>query len=93
MRITYDLNKQRKCLHERGLDFNDAAKVFSGTTLNDLDDRFDYGEDRWVTVGMLYEAVVVVVWTETQRGRRIISMRKAEDNEQGDYYEQVGRSG
>ena len=93
MRITYDPNKQRKCLHERRLDFNDAPKVFSGTTLNDLDDRFDYGEDRWVTIGMLYDIVVVVVWTEIQDGRHIISMRKAEDYEQGEYYDQLDRPG
>lgn len=93
MRITYDPDKQRKCLHERGLHFNDAPRVFSGTTLNDLDDRFDYGEDRWITIGMLYDTVVVMVWTETQDGRRIISMRKAEDYERGEYYEQLDRPG
>jgi uncharacterized DUF497 family protein len=93
LRISFDPNKQRKCLHERRLDFNDASKVFSGTTLNDLDDRFDYGEDRWVTIGMLYDTVVVVVWTETRHGRHIISMRKAGDYEQGEYYEQLDRPG
>ena len=91
MRITFDPAKQRRCLRERCLDFNDAAKVFTGTTLNDLDERFDYGEDRWVTIGLLYDTVVVLVWIETQDGRRIISMRKAEDYEQAEYYGQLDR--
>lgn len=93
MRITYYPIKQRKCLYERRLDFDDALKVFSGATLNDLDDRFDYGEDRWITIGMLYDTVVVVVWTENQDGRHIISMRKVDDYEQGEYYEQLDRPG
>ena len=29
-----------------------------------LDDRFEYGEDRWFGIGFLGNGVVVVVWTE-----------------------------
>ena len=47
-----------------------------------LDDREDYGEDRWIGIGMLKTHVVIVVYTE--RGKdtiRIISMMKALTNE------------
>lgn len=93
MRITYDPDKRRKTLEERGLDFEDASKVFSGRAFYDLDDREDYGEDRWITTGVIYDLVVVLVWTEREDSRRIISMRRAEDYEQGEYYEQLDRPG
>ncbi len=46
------------------------------------DDREDYGEQRWVTLGLLEDRVVIVVHTETEEEIRIISMRKAIKNEQ-----------
>jgi len=43
-----------------------------------LDDREDYGEDRWIGIGMLRGRVVVVVFTERSEDTiRIISLRKA----------------
>jgi uncharacterized DUF497 family protein len=46
------------------------------------DDRRDYGEQRWVTLGLLSEKVVVIVHTETEDEIRVISMREAEKDEQ-----------
>ena len=46
--------------------------------LVELDDREDYGEDRWVGIGFLGNVVVVVVFTERRRDTiRIVSARKA----------------
>jgi uncharacterized protein len=43
-----------------------------------LDDRQDYGEDRWIGIGMLDGRVVVVVFTEPdEQTIRVISLRKA----------------
>ena len=85
MRITFDPNKRNACLAERGLDFADAAEVFAGATIDLPDTRFAYPEPRTVTYGYLNERLVVVVWTEAEDGRRVISMRKANDREQGRY--------
>lgn len=93
MRITYDANKRLKTLKERNLDFEHAPQVFAGVHYTDLDDRHDYGEDREITVGILKEDVVVVVWTERDQCRRIISMRKAHDKEREQYHEYLDRSG
>ena len=46
MRITFDPAKRAKTLADRGLDFTDAAKIFSGVTLEIEDTRKDYGETR-----------------------------------------------
>ena len=63
MQITYDPVKRAKTLEERGLDFEDAAEVFAGLEVTRLDEREDYGEDRYQTYGLLGDRLVMVVWT------------------------------
>ena len=53
------------------------------------DRRFDYGEERFVTLGPLGDRLVVVVTTETKNHIRIISMRKADRHEQTIYRENL----
>jgi uncharacterized DUF497 family protein len=92
VRISYDPDKREWTLRERGLDFEDAAAVFAdprSTTL--LDDRRDYGEERYQTFGYMGGRLVMVVWT--LRGgdeQRIISMRKANEREQARFRQQSG---
>ncbi|HEX2366755.1 MAG TPA: BrnT family toxin [Bradyrhizobium sp.] len=81
MKITCDPAKRAVTLAERGLDFEDAAEVFQGDTLDFPDDRRDYGELRMVTVGHLRGRMVIVVWTPRGTARHVISMRKANDRE------------
>lgn len=90
MKYTWDEQKRKKTLNERGLDFAKARKVFSGPTFTFEDERFDYGERRFVSIGLLDEQVVVIVHTETEKEIRIISMRKGTLNEQKSYFNNVG---
>lgn len=83
--ITFDPVKREKTLRERNLDFADAARVFEGPNYRWVDDRFDYGEVRVVTIGRLNGRMVVIVWTERGNARHIISMRKANEREQERY--------
>ena len=53
----------------------DAAKVFAGATATWVDDRFDYGETRYLTAGLLANRMVLVAWTQRGSSRRVISMR------------------
>jgi uncharacterized DUF497 family protein len=85
MRITYDPQKRALTLERRNLDFEDAAHVFAGPHLQIEDDRQDYGETRWQTIGRLNDNVVMVVWTERDDARHIISMRKCNDRERKRY--------
>ena len=87
MQIEFDEAKRAATLRARGLDMARAGEVFSGPTLTAEDDRRDYGEDRFITVGFLDASMVVVVWTPRKVGARIISMRKANDREQRIYGE------
>ena len=89
MKFTWDEQKRKKTLAERGLDFADAKTVFNGATFTFEDERFDYGERRFVTIGLLDTIVVVIVHTESPKEIRIISMRKGEKDEQKIYFENI----
>lgn len=89
-RITFDRAKRDRTFRERRLRFEDAALVFEGYTLDDIDDRFDYDEERWITVGALTDKVVIIVWVSDGRNtRRVISMRAADGKEQAEYWRRL----
>jgi uncharacterized DUF497 family protein len=90
VKISYDPQKRAQTLADRGLDFGDAARVLGGVTLDAIDDRKDYGERRWQSYGLLNDRLVLIVWTERDGGRHIISMRKCNDREQAKYGRQLG---
>ena len=62
-----------------------AGDVFAGPALTVEDDRRDYGEDRFLTIGFLDGTMVVLVWTPRGAADRIISMRKANERERALY--------
>ena len=82
MKITYDPAKRAATLRDRDIDFESAAEVFDGVVVDIPDERFDYGEARVMTVGLLRGRMVIVVWTARGGARHVISMRKANDREQ-----------
>ena len=86
MEFVWNPEKQLANLKKHGLDFSDAKRVFSGYTQTFPDNRFAYGEMRYITVGMLGGKCVVIAHTETEGEIRIISMRKAERYEQELYF-------
>ena len=89
MRIVWDDAKLEANLRKHGLDFADAEQVFSGLTYTVEDQRFPYGEQRFITLGTLHDRVVLIAHTETSREMRIISMRKATRHEQALYFQNI----
>ena len=81
MNIEFDEAKRARTLQERGLDFADAVQVFATSDMTLLDQRADYGETRYLSVGWLNGRVVVLAWTPRGEARRIISMRYANERE------------
>ena len=81
----FDSVKRNATLKARGLDMARADEVFAGATLTVEDDREDYGEDRFITIGFLDHRMVVLAWTPRKGGYRVISMRKANEREQAIY--------
>jgi uncharacterized DUF497 family protein len=84
--ISFDPAKRLLTLEQRGLDFHDAEIVFAGPTIELPDRRRDYGEVRIICIGRLRGRVVIVVYTERNGIRHIISMRKANDREQRRFF-------
>lgn len=89
MRFEWDEAKRRLNVRRHGIDFVDAVEVFDGITLTIEDTRFDYGETRYVTLGLLKGRVVVITHTEQDDVIRIISVRKATKNEEANYFKQI----
>ena len=89
MRFEWDEKKRLKNLDKHELDFADVEKVFEGHVVEFPDDREDYGEDRFLTLGLLGDYVVVIVNVLEEDTIRIISMRKADTDEQELYYSEI----
>jgi hypothetical protein len=89
MKFEWDEAKRRTNISKHGVDFADLEPLFDGETVTVLDDRFDYGEDRFVTLGLLNGVVLVVVHTETDTVIRLISVRKATKNEEKSYFKEI----
>ena len=68
MKIEFDPAKRQATLEHRGLDMARAAEIFAGATLTIADDRKDYGEPRFITIGRLDDRMVVSVWDFARRG-------------------------
>jgi uncharacterized DUF497 family protein len=74
--IDFDPVSREKTPRERALDLAHARAVFDGRVKTAIDDRFDYGEVRYVTYGWMEQVAVAVVWTGRDGVRRVISMRR-----------------
>ncbi len=90
MHYTWDEAKRLSNLHKHGLDFADAAQVFAGPLVLFEDQRHDYGEQRMIAIGLLDVLVVLIVHVESDEHIRIISMRKADNDETNLYYQNTG---
>lgn len=86
MDFEWDDQKDRQNIAKHGVSFEDACKIFDGFTLDALDNRFDYGEERIISIGMIEEtAILVVVHTDRDGVCRIISARPAKRSERKIY--------
>jgi uncharacterized protein len=86
---TRQKSKQRN-VEKQGLDFADAEQVFAGPCVTFEDNRFDYGEKRLVTLGLLAGRMVVTAHSPREGAARIISMRKGNRREQEIYKKRLG---
>ena len=82
MRFTWDDKKRQSNLKSHGIDFIDAPRVFEGPTFTFEDDRFEYDERRYVTLGFLSDIPVSLVHTESVARIHVIPFRKATRNEE-----------
>jgi uncharacterized DUF497 family protein len=91
VRFEWDEAKRRSNIRKHGIDFIGIETVFAGETVTLLDERFDYAETRFITLGVFNRCVVAIAHTETDEVIRIISVRKATRNEEISYFKEIAR--
>ena len=93
MRFEWDELKNRANIRKHGFDFADGEQMFRAPLLLRPDLREDYGEERWIGLGVTRGRIAVMVFTEREPGMiRIISLRKA-DYEDRKQYEKALQNG
>jgi uncharacterized DUF497 family protein len=91
MKFEWDDQKNEANIRKHGIDFADVVEMFDHPMLTQLDTRRDYGEDRWIGIGLLRNIMAVTVYLEWEDEEtiRIISARKAECYESKEYNKRV----
>ena len=91
MRFEWDAEKNKENISNHGISFETAREIFfDPLQLSILDERFDYFEERWITVGSSQLGAIIVVahlyfTDEAEEIIRIISAREATRKERKQY--------
>lgn len=84
MEFEWDEAKRLSVFEARGIDFIDAPLLFDGRALLTVP-AHRLGEERWLSIGEIEGRVMAVVWTWRNDRIRIITMRRARDEEKSRY--------
>ena len=92
MKYIWSEQKNKLNIKKHGIDFSDAGEMFQYPMLTCIDQRKDYGEERWVGIGFLKGIIAVIVFVEDDDKDivRIVSVRKATQNESKKFKETIG---
>ena len=86
MGFEWDDEKNRANIDKHGVSFKTAVRIFDGLVLTAEDDRFEYGEVRKNSIGMIENALILVVTHTDRAGKtRIISARPGSRAERSRY--------
>ena len=90
MEFEWDDTKNRANIRKHGVSFEIARRIFEGSYLTRLDERRDYGEPRYISVGEVDGVAIIVVAHTKRSGRiRLISARPASRKERQAWYEHL----
>lgn len=93
MQFEWDQNKNKQNLKKHGISFEEAIEIFDGIVFTNIDDRFDYGEIREISIGAIQNVVIITVAHTDRAGViRVISARKATPQERKAYYEYLSET-
>lgn len=85
MQFEWDEDKRQDILNKRGIDILDAALIFESAIVTRTDDRRDYGEERFISLGMVDGECYVVVHTERNGNIRLITAWKGSRSDRQEY--------
>ncbi len=91
MQIEFDPAKDEANLAKHGISLLAAADFDWDTALEREDDRFDYGEIRFIAIGSIGTRLYVMAFAEGSHDDavRVISLRPAEKHEMRFYHDQI----
>lgn len=91
MKIEFDPAKDVANVAKHGVSLQAASDFDWDTALEREDDRFDYGEMRFVALGLIGDRLYVLAFAEGSHDEaiRAISLRPAEKQEVRFYYAQI----
>jgi hypothetical protein len=90
MRYTWSERKNVRNARLHGIAFQDAVGIFDGPTLEQEDDRFDYGERRVYAIGLVKGLEITVMYTDrSEDEHRIISAWRSEPHERRAYWRSI----
>ena len=87
MRYEWDENKRVANFAKHSVDFREAEHFDWSLAIEAIDDRANYGEERWVAIGSIGARLHVLTYTVRGENIRLISLRKANERERK-YYEE-----
>jgi uncharacterized DUF497 family protein len=91
MRYTWNKDKNLNNIKLHKIAFEDAKRVFEGATVEQVDNRFDYGETRIYAIGLVENLEITVIYTDRDDDeRRIISAWRSEPHERRYYWQNIG---
>ena len=90
MDFEWDPAKRAANLLKHGVDFRSAEEFFSNEIVVLTDNRRDYGEKRFTSIGLIKGRMMIVVFTRKGDKYRIISMRKANEREKKRFKDRLG---
>lgn len=91
MECEWDAAKNETNIDKHRISFELAQEIFKGVFISKIDNRKNYGEVRLLALGMLGEFVLLVVYTMRGEKVRIISARRANEEERSVYYGYIER--
>lgn len=90
MKFEWDETKNQANIRKHGVSFEIVKRIFEEPVLTWLDNRMDYGEDRYISVGLVERTALIVVAHTDREGRtRLISARPASRRERQAYHERL----
>jgi uncharacterized protein len=84
--VIHDPRKRKANLRKHKVDLTEGYAAFDGPMVTREDTREDYGEQRFVSLGLSRGKVVVLVWVDDEDEPRLISCRQAEPHEEEAYF-------
>ena len=84
MEFEWDEDKRRANLHKHSLDLLAGTALFDGRPVHVYPSP-RFGEQRFVTIGLLHDQFVALVWTGRESATRLISLRRARNAEERAY--------